>query len=409
MNYSSVLSLSSKGGDQPKTGYKAHVSHSSTPSKKSSSESSLDRISKSRNHFEVELLDNENEKFLQDSSSFMDKKYNFDAREVQVKNRVRDYAVTALNVVWTAVAYLALALSMFLSNYVYSINKLNPWEDIYGKSLVGVMLSYLLMRVQGISPFELYSHIRVRIFVMEAIFITALCLIMYGVQQVSILTSASCLILFFVFTDHYFGLTNIFIFMAIVGLTVLANPFGILRAGQNQEIPVICLALGSILLVLGRNSSDYVRQCLPISTGTFYFYLLCVMVVPALMIASFSIGSVQISYGFFEIGYFLVNGTLTWFAIWLVVKVMSFDKENYLETLAYTIIVYSILLTMIVNKYKTNDGSGETEPQQGQSPSSPEVAPTSEGVADLGFWEYLGIAVMIGLRFVYSVYKMAKY
>lgn len=187
-------------------------------------------------------------------------KYNFDTREVQVKSRVRDYTVTALNVVWTAVAYLALALSMFLSNYVYSINKLNPWEDIYGKSLVGVMLSYLLMRVQGISPFELYSHVRVRIFVMEAIFIAALCLIMYGAQQVSILTSSSCLILFFVFTDHYFGLTNIFIFMAIVGLTVLANPFGILRAGQNQEIPVICLTLGAILLVLGRNSSDYVRQ-----------------------------------------------------------------------------------------------------------------------------------------------------
>lgn len=127
------------------------------------------------------------------------------------------------------------------------------------------------------------------------------------------------------------------------------------------------------------------------------------------MIASFSIGSVQISYGFFEIGYFLVNGTLTWFAIWLIVKVMSFDKDNYLETLAYTIIVYSILLTTIVNKYKTNDGSESAEPQQGQSPSSPEVTPTDDGVTDLGFWEYLGIALMIGLRFVYSVYKMAKY
>lgn len=187
-------------------------------------------------------------------------KYQFEDREVQIPAKRRDYHVTALNVVWTAVAYLVLALSMFLSNYVYSINKLNPWEDIYGKSLVGVTLSYLLMKMQGISPFELYSHIRTRIFVMEAIFIAALCLIMYGVQNVSILTSASTLILFFVFTDHYFGLTNIFIFTAIAGLTILANPFGILRQGQNQELPIICLALGPVLLVLGRNSSDYVRQ-----------------------------------------------------------------------------------------------------------------------------------------------------
>lgn len=73
MNYSSVLSLSSKGDHQPNGAYKANVSHSSTPSKKSSSGSSLDELNKSRNNFEIELLDNENEKFLQDSSSFMDK------------------------------------------------------------------------------------------------------------------------------------------------------------------------------------------------------------------------------------------------------------------------------------------------------------------------------------------------
>lgn len=83
---------------------------------------------------------------------------------------------------------------------------------------------------------------------------------MYGVQQVSILTSAAALILFFVFTDHYFGITNVFILAAMAGLAILANPFGILRAGQNQEIPVICLAVGSILLVLARYLSDYVKQ-----------------------------------------------------------------------------------------------------------------------------------------------------
>ena len=133
------------------------------------------------------------------------------------------------------------------------------------------------------------------------------------------------------------------------------------------------------------------------------------MAVPALMIASFSIGSVKISYGFFEIGYFLVNGTLTWVAIWLIVKVMSFDKDNYLEALAYALILYSILLTTVMNKYSKDEVSAGTEPQQGSAPVSPEVDPATDGVADLGFWEYFGITVMIGLRFIYSVYKMAKY
>ncbi len=62
---------------------------------------------------------------------------------------------------------------------------------------------------------------------------------MYGVQKVSIVTSSSVLILFFVFTDHYFGITNVFILTAVGGLAILANPFGILKGGENQEIPIL--------------------------------------------------------------------------------------------------------------------------------------------------------------------------
>ncbi len=73
MNYSSILSLSSKGSKEAKNVYKANCSHSSTPSKKSSSKSSSDELNKSKGGFEIELLDNDNEKFLQEESSFMDK------------------------------------------------------------------------------------------------------------------------------------------------------------------------------------------------------------------------------------------------------------------------------------------------------------------------------------------------
>ena len=131
---------------------------------------------------------------------------------------------------------------------------------MYGRSFVGAILSYLVMRVQGTSPFELYSHIRTRLFIMQFTFIIAFGLIMIGIQQVSILTSVSTLLLFFVFTDHYFGITNVFIFAALIGLSILANPFGILKSGANQEIPIICLGLGSVLLVVGRSSSEYIKD-----------------------------------------------------------------------------------------------------------------------------------------------------
>lgn len=172
MNYSSVLSLSSQGDNNHE--YKAHLSHSSTPSKKSSSNSSSDDLNKSKENFEIELLNNDKEKFGHDSSSFMDKKYQLDHRELTMIKKDREYSVSPFNVVMAAVAYLILSISIFLSNYVYSINKLTPWEDIYGKSVVGTLLSYLVMKSQGISPFELYSHVRVRLFMMQGILIIAL-------------------------------------------------------------------------------------------------------------------------------------------------------------------------------------------------------------------------------------------
>lgn len=73
MNYSSVLSLSSKNSKEGGHVYKANVSNSSTPSKKSSSGSSSNDLNKSKNAFEIDLLEDDNEKYIQDSSSFMDK------------------------------------------------------------------------------------------------------------------------------------------------------------------------------------------------------------------------------------------------------------------------------------------------------------------------------------------------
>ncbi len=101
-------------------------------------------------------------------------KYHFENKELTMIKADREYSLSVVNIVLAIVAYLILSVSIFFSNYVYSLKKLSPWEDIYGRSLVGIVLSYVYMKMQGISPFELYSHIRVRMFIMQGIFILAL-------------------------------------------------------------------------------------------------------------------------------------------------------------------------------------------------------------------------------------------
>lgn len=101
-------------------------------------------------------------------------KYHFENKELTMIKADREYSISPFNILLAVIAYIVLSVSIFLSNYVYSIKKLNPWEDIYGRSLVGIVLSYIFMKMQGISPFELYSHIRVRLFIMQGIFILAL-------------------------------------------------------------------------------------------------------------------------------------------------------------------------------------------------------------------------------------------
>lgn len=174
-------------------------------------------------------------------------KYQFNNREIIRTKADREYTIGVYEIGYAVMAYAILSLSIFLTHYVYSIQKLNPWEDIYGRTFIGTILSCLVMRRQGTSPFELYSHIRGKALMMQATFILAFGLIMIGIQQVSLLTCTCTLLLFFVFTDYCFGIANIFIVAACVGLTILANPLGILKSGENQEIPILCLAIGAVL------------------------------------------------------------------------------------------------------------------------------------------------------------------
>lgn len=133
------------------------------------------------------------------------------------------------------------------------------------------------------------------------------------------------------------------------------------------------------------------------------------MSVPAMMIASFSINSAEISYGFFEIGYFLVNGTITWLAITMIVKVMSVDRNNYLEIIAYSIILYAILFEVAFIKYENEQVVVDPTSETPSPPTDPVSPPVTDGIAHLGNWEYFGVIIMIGLRFIYAIYKIVRY
>mmetsp|Transcript_2144 Transcript_2144/g.2450 ORF Transcript_2144/g.2450 Transcript_2144/m.2450 type:complete len:145 (+) Transcript_2144:847-1281(+) len=124
------------------------------------------------------------------------------------------------------------------------------------------------------------------------------------------------------------------------------------------------------------------------------------------MIASFSINPTYISYGFFEIGYFLVNGTITWIAIWMLARVFKHDRNHDFEALAYILIPYAVLLNYGYNQY--NEGLKTMETPSSETPTSTPI-PEVETRLTLGYWEYFGIVIMIGPRFIYSVYKLIRY
>lgn len=136
-------------------------------------------------------------------------------------------------------AWLCIAFSVCFSKFVYQEIRLTTWEDIYGRSLVGSILSYGLMMFRNTSPFDIPTHIRNKLFIAEVCFIVAFGLVMVGLKDLSVLTSISILLVYFIFCDQILGLNLIFLVAAIGGFTILANPFGMFKADADQLFPVV--------------------------------------------------------------------------------------------------------------------------------------------------------------------------
>lgn len=341
----------------------------------------------------LDMVETENDKYYKQLTNFLKRKdqYAFGIRDEDIYMTGNAWA----NFILTFICWTLFAASICMSKYVYSTQKLSPWEDIYGRCLVGTGWSYILLFFNDASPFDIPGHIRTKLFTMLASLIIAFLLLMHWIQSLSVLTIGASLLLFYQFSDRYMGFKAIMIILALIGLILLSNPFEILNNTVNQVYPMIMVGISIWLLAFSKYLSGFMKQWLPLSTGCFMFNFITLLIVPAFMIIAFSTNSNHVEYGLFEIGYFLVNGTATWLALWIFAKIVQRDQHNYTEIIGYTIIIYWIVYQVIYKKFDSEVTTNiEVDP----------VLPTS--LDSLGAWEYVGITVMLGLRFLYSLYKL---
>jgi len=163
--------------------------------------------------------------------------------------------------------------------------------------------------------------------------------------------------------------------------------------------PVAGMAVAVFLLAVGRYFTAHIRQLLPLSTGKFLFNFTILLIVPSFMIVAFSVEASHIDYGMFEISYFIINGFCTWLALYMIIQVFQQDKKHYLEFIAYSVVIYVVIFTLVIKEVKTEPPVQESVEGEGLGP---DIIHSS---ASLGIWEYIAIAVMIGFRFIYSLHK----
>lgn len=223
---------------------------------------------------------------------------------------------------------------------------------------------------------------------------------MVSIQELSILVVACALLVYFSFSEKFIGINMFFVGCALTGTIILANPFDILNDHIENTFPVIGLMLGIFLLAIGRYLTAYIKQLVPLSTGKFLFNFATLLIVPSFMIVAFSIESSHVDYGVFEISYFVVNGVVTWLALYVVILVFQQDRKNYLEFIGYSLIIYVLIYHFAFERkdYEINSDASTTD-EQTENTSADNVGQT------VHTWDYIGLVILIGLRFFYAIYK----
>ena len=297
-------------------------------------------------------------------------------------------------VILSIIAWIWISVSIWLSKYVYFYDILSVWEDIYGRAIVGWILSYFIVSINRASLWDHPSSIRFRLFIIQIVFVAAIILIMITLKQLPAIEVVAITLNFYVFQQKVFLLFSLF------GLIILSNPINLFDPNGDGIFPVIWMVIALILLIMGKVIVRQIKQNIYLSVEMFLFNFSLVVIIPILMLAVFSMESMQLKYGMLEIWYLMVNGFLFWLGIYLFVITFNRDKRKILEIIAYLSLIiagfseYSLDYTPIqIDEIINSDilNPGDTSQPRG-----------------VGAWTYVGIIWMLFIRFIFWIYKVIQ-
>ena len=294
-------------------------------------------------------------------------------------------------------AWIWISVSLWLTKFIFSEKRLTMWEDIYGKSIVGSIISYIVITMRKESPLNISVQIRTKLFFMIVCFILAFCLAVMSLQYLSALSVWAILINFYGYKKR-----ALMVIWAI-GIIMLADPFNLFRSCDDYTIPSICLGICLICLISGKVLWDQIQQHISAPVGVFHVNFWMMMFIPSFMIVAFSIETKTVNYSVHDLSYFILNGTFTWLAIYLFVQAIKFDKNSMYGIVSISSIVIIGILQIVYYIWK--DSKSEVEIMQ--DTSSLLDSPTSD-IQSTGDWEYFPVIIMLGFRLIFEVISLIK-
>ena len=361
--------------------------------------------------FEMENFLNIDKKYYQESLYIVDEDDELNVKFLTnfVKINWRSEAVSSTNKtsIWLSaspitilvswLAWICISISLCLTKFILSEKRLTMWEDIYGKSIVGSVISYLVLTVNKESFLNISVGIRVKLLWILICFILAFWLTVMSLQYVSALSIWALLINFYGYKQR------IFLIIWIIGIALLADPFNFQIPLNNYVIPAICLWISLVWLITGRILWEQIKEDLSLSVGTFLFNFWLMMFIPSFMIVAFSIESKTVSYSVHDLSYFILNGLVTWLAIYLFIQAIKLDKHNKYEIISFISLLFvgafQVAYYFWTLKYKDQLSILDLD-----SPDSS----TYSNIQSIENWEYIGIMVMVCFRFIHWFLKLIK-
>ena len=186
---------------------------------------------------------------------------------------------------------------------------------------------------------------------------------------------------------------KLFLIFAAFGMAILSNPLNILSSDSSNIIPVILMGVALAWIIIGKILLNDVKASLPLAVGSFLFNFSTMLFIPLFIIISFSVSTESVSYGVFELVYFIISGVITWLGIHFFIQTMRIDKANRLELLWYTSIVYTWIYQLVyyfLTQSENGDSTDSSPILENLDPSIEQSVPTDSTTPDaFGIWEYI--------------------